>query len=292
MNTYIDGTSAIKIIPFETFTEVDDRVDDRPHNYKVGEKQEVFPFKELADIRAMRDHFRTKGELRNDLMFTVGINIGLRASDLLKLKWQNVMDADGIVADGITVKEKKTKKFRTFYLNNVCRITLLSFFETKIAENVAFIGAMRKKWLLSADVADAIIEKLQSKTLCGCYSASVLYNKALADGFVPPKGQKNKFYLFDYIFTSNKGEMLEVRSAEKILKTAAKDCGIKFNVGTHSMRKTFGYHQLKAHNDDATFLCELQEMFGHSSPQITLRYCGLGGEKICQYYNDIDLGIE
>lgn len=82
---------------------------------------------------------------------------------------------------------------------------------------------------------------------------------------------------------------MNVKSAGKILKTAAKAVGIKYNVGTHSMRKTFGYHQLKAHNNDAMFVCQLQEMFGHSSPQITLRYCGLETEKLQQYYNDINL---
>ena len=55
------------------------------------------------------------------------------------------------------------------------------------------------------------------------------------------------------------------------------------------MRKTFGYWQLKAHKDDALFLCHLQEMFNHSSPQITLRYCGLAEEEMEQYYIDVNL---
>ena len=94
----------------------------------------------------------------------------------------------------------------------------------------------------------------------------------------------------EYVFSSRKGDgHIEVRPAGLILKNAAKAVGIKYNVGTHSMRKTFGYWQLKAHKDDALFLCHLQEMFNHSSPQITLRYCGLAEEEMEQYYNDVNL---
>lgn len=284
-----DGNTALKIVPFYTTDDEEVKID-RPHNYKVGEKQEVYPFRDLADIRKMRESFQGNGEIRNDLMFVLGINIGLRASDLLKLKWENLMDVDGIIQDGITVKEKKTKKFRTFYLNSICREMLSGYFEAMVAENVKFVNSLKKKGLISATTADEILAGLSTRTLDGCRNASHLFS-GVVDGVELPKGQKYKFYHFDYVFVSSKtGERLEVRSADKILKTTSKRVGIKFNVGTHSLRKTFGYHQLKAHNDDATFLCELQEMFGHSSPQITLRYCGLGGEKICQYYNDINLG--
>ena len=60
-------------------------------------------------------------------------------------------------------------------------------------------------------------------------------------------------------------------------------------MGTHSFRKTFGYWQLKAHQNDAMFLCHLQEMFNHVTPKVTLRYCGLEDENMEQYYNDVCL---
>lgn len=207
-----------------------------PKNYKVGEKQEVYPFKKTEDLLAMKNYFQSHNYDRDLLMFVLGINIGLRASDLLKLKWEELLDGDGNITDGITVqmdgitvKEDKTDKFRTFYLNDSCKNAIQSYLENHTVS------------------------------------------------------------LSDFVFVSKKGGTIEVRSANKILKTAAKACGIKFNVGTHSMRKTFGYHQLKAHADDAMFLCQLQQMFGHSSPQITLRYCGLEGEQISEYYRDVNL---
>ena len=264
----------------------------KPHNYNVGEKQEVYPFKKVEDIASMRAYFSGRSEWRNELLFVLGINIGLRASDLLKLKWDQLMDEDGVIADGITVREKKTKKFRTFYLNSSARTAIKDFFLRMVERNIGFVCEMHRGGKMNLSDANEIVELLSGHTLQSAHEATAKYIDLVESGrFVAPKGNKGKYYTFEYLFSSGKvGASLEVRSAEKILKTAAKEIGIKFNVGTHSLRKTFGYHQLKTHNDNATFLCELQEMFGHSSPQITLRYCGLGGEKICQYYNDVNLG--
>lgn len=227
----INGTSALKnsdkVVQFRT-VETKPATGEKKGNYKVGEKQEVFPFRSAEDLNAMHSYFMEHNQERNNMLFIVGINVGLRAGDLLSLKWENVIDDNDIV-DGLTVREEKTDKYRTFYFNDSCKSVLLSYY--------------RK------------------------YSPS----------------------LSTYIFGSKKGGSLDVKSAGKIIKTAAKACGIKYNVGTHSLRKTFGYHQIKAHQSDAMFLCQLQEMFGHSSPQITLRYCGLETEKLKQYYNDINL---
>jgi integrase len=43
------------------------------------------------------------------------------------------------------------------------------------------------------------------------------------------------------------------------------------NLGTHTLRKTFGYHHYKEHNDIAL----LQNLFSHSTPDMTLRYIGV-----------------
>lgn len=56
-----------------------------------------------------------------------------------------------------------------------------------------------------------------------------------------------------------------------VLKKAADACGIPGRIGTHTMRKTFGYHYYKSTKD----IAGLQSLFGHSSPSITLRYIGI-----------------
>lgn len=83
--------------------------------------------------------------------------------------------------------------------------------------------------------------------------------------------------LHHYLFQSRKGknQPLTRQGAYAIIKTAAEDLGID-NVGTHTMRKTFGYHYYKKYKDVAT----LMEMFNHASPAITLRYIGIRQEQL------------
>ena len=63
--------------------------------------------------------------------------------------------------------------------------------------------------------------------------------------------------------------------AYKILREAAEHCGLD-NIGTHSMRKTCGYHYYKKTKDIAT----LQIWFNHSEPSTTLRYIGITAERV------------
>lgn len=56
-----------------------------------------------------------------------------------------------------------------------------------------------------------------------------------------------------------------------VLKKAAEACGVPGRIGTHTLRKTFGYHYYRETKDVAA----LQSLFNHSSPSITLRYIGI-----------------
>jgi integrase len=58
--------------------------------------------------------------------------------------------------------------------------------------------------------------------------------------------------------------------AYRILREAAEHVKVK-EVGTHTLRKTFGYHFYKQSKDVAM----LQRLFNHSSPSITLQYIGI-----------------
>ncbi len=64
-----------------------------------------------------------------------------------------------------------------------------------------------------------------------------------------------------------------------------KNVGLNINVGTHTMRKTFGYHHYKQFNDVAL----LQKILNHSSPSITLRYISIYQEEIDSSYNSFEL---
>lgn len=95
---------------------------------------------------------------------------------------------------------------------------------------------------------------------------------------------KNK-YSDEPLFTTIFGNRLERVAAYYIIKNACKKVGIEEKVGTHTMRKTFGYHHYKQNKDVAI----LQKIFNHSSPEITMRYIGIDQDQIDQSYENFIL---
>ena len=73
----------------------------------------VQPIRSKEKIEQMKKYLKSKS-LRDWALFTLGINSGLRISDLLKLNISDVVDANGKVRDRITVRERKTSKPKTF----------------------------------------------------------------------------------------------------------------------------------------------------------------------------------
>lgn len=75
----------------------------------------------------------------------------------------------------------------------------------------------------------------------------------------------------EYLFASSKRPQPITRvRAYQIINGAARKVGLS-EIGTHTLRKTFGYHFYQRTRDIAT----LQMIFNHSHPSITLRYIGI-----------------
>jgi integrase len=83
------------------------------------------------------------------------------------------------------------------------------------------------------------------------------------------------------------GRLITESGHLKALKKAAEACGITYNVGTHSARKTFGYITKMIHPNDPNAMQLLQAIFNHSDMRITNAYIGLTGEMKDQYHDDI-----
>jgi len=77
----------------------------------------------------------------------------------------------------------------------------------------------------------------------------------------------------DWLFFSQKGNKpLTVKAVHSMIKRWGKKAGIKSNLGTHSMRKTFGYHQRITYNTPIELITK---RYKHSSPAITMAYLGI-----------------
>lgn len=84
-----------------------------------------------------------------------------------------------------------------------------------------------------------------------------------------------------------KGNILSDSICLKTLKATAAAVGIEYNIGTHSLRKTFGMLTKKLHPCDGYVMPVLQKMFNHSNELITLKYIGIIQETEDRYLNDI-----
>lgn len=188
---------------------------------KTGKRKwhiDVRAIKDKEDIRNLITAMREKGfiGLRNALIFEIGISTGLRVSDILQLKSEEMQNATVV-----HVTEQKTKKHRNIYLRN-----------------------------LLADIMD--------------------YQQQRPDQseWFFPSSQKPTEHLKEGTFYQQ-------------LNIVADSIGLE-HVGTHTMRKTFGYQYYMATIADPKIatLPTLMTIFNHSSEQMTIRYIGLETEKI------------
>ncbi|NNU94690.1 site-specific integrase [Geobacillus sp. NFOSA3] len=183
----------------------------------MGKSQTVQPIRSKEKIEEIKKLLKKESE-RDYFLFVMGINCGLRISDMLKLK---VGDVRG--KQYIKIKEGKTDKFKRFRIN-------------------------------------AALQKEINN-----------YTEGMADE--------------DYLFPSRKGDKPITRvQAYRILNKVAKKVGLE-EIGTHTLRKTFGYHFYKKTHDVAM----LQEIFNHSSPSVTKRYIGISQDEIDQAIDDFSL---
>ena len=101
-----------------------------------------------------------------------------------------------------------------------------------------------------------------------------------------------------YIFLSRKGtnKPISRQQAYRIINNAAESLGlvernrkgiiISGEIGTHTLRKTFGYHSFQ----NGTSLELLMDLFNHSSKTQTLRYIGITEEQKKEVYLKSNLG--
>lgn len=80
----------------------------------------------------------------------------------------------------------------------------------------------------------------------------------------------------DWLFPSRKGSghITPTQAYRDLVK--AGEMIDRNDIGTHTMRKTFGYHHYRQNKDVAA----LQEIFNHAAPSITKRYIGIRQDEI------------
>lgn len=166
------------------------------------------PVRRLEDVGRMDDYLGRRSR-RDQMLWRVGTNTGLRISDTRLLRKRDVMGSH------LVVRQTKVKRMVRVPINRTLR-----------------------RWL------DAYCSRLEDN---------------------------------DYLFPSREGWNKPITRSRcyQVLRQAAEACGLE-RIGTHSMRKTFGWHLYQATGDIAL----LMELFGHEDQAQTLRYIGVTGADI------------
>lgn len=81
------------------------------------------------------------------------------------------------------------------------------------------------------------------------------------------------------------GSALVVPSVHRLVKSWCQEIGLQGNYGSHTLRKTFGYHAWKAGID----LPRLMVIFNHSNQKQTLDYLCIQAEEIREVYLKVEL---
>lgn len=93
---------------------------------------EVSPIRNKSQIEEMKVEL-LKSSYRNYLMFMFGLNTGLRISDIVALKVEDVKDRNHI-----TIKEKKTDKTKKFVMNKSLKTEVNKYIQNMNDEDYLF----------------------------------------------------------------------------------------------------------------------------------------------------------
>lgn len=102
----------------------------------------VEPIRDKNKIEEMKVYLKNHS-LRDWALFTLGINSGLRISDLLKLNVSDILDANGKIITRLSVREKKTGKAKMFPFN-VNALSALTEYISSIDSSQITLFASRK----------------------------------------------------------------------------------------------------------------------------------------------------
>jgi integrase len=85
------------------------------------------PIRSKQDIKRIANYYLSRGQTRNYVLIVLGVHSALRISDLLRLRWEDVLEPSGGMKPHITVTEHKTGKLKTIALNKAALRALQTF---------------------------------------------------------------------------------------------------------------------------------------------------------------------
>ncbi len=209
------------------------------------------PIKDIEDINRITQYLIEQERWRDNMLFIVGINLGLRVSDLLRLRFSHMINDNFTFKDRFPLLEKKTRNTR------------------KVKKN--------RYLTINNAVVEAVTLYLEHTP--GVKLSDYMFRSESTGGNYKEDNQENR-----------ESRPLSRSSVDRMLKGIAKDLDLNCRVSTHTLRKTFAYHQMVMSGNSSRKLLVLQKMFGHSSAAQTLDYIGITRDEIEDAYRNLNLG--
>lgn len=224
---------------------------DKDVSYKIASEHTSEPIKNIEDINRITQYLVDSQRWRDNMLFIVGINFGLRVSDLISLRFSHLINDNLTFKDKFPIVEKKTRNTRKVMKNRYLTI------------NMAVIEAVT----------------LYLEHTPGVKLSDYMFRSESSGGNYSEDNQNDK-----------ENRPLSRSSVDRILKGIAKELNLNCKVSTHTLRKTFAYHQMVMSGNSQRKLLVLQKMFNHSSAAQTLDYIGITSEEIDEAYRALNLG--
>lgn len=122
------------------------------------------PVRDIVELKKIKKYYReVKPNKRNFLLIICGLNTALRISDILKLRWKDVYNENLLsFKSHIDVKEQKTGKKTTVFINNNLKEALASFLKDIIAKKGKLCNVMEQFIFIGQKSTDKPISRIQA----------------------------------------------------------------------------------------------------------------------------------
>ena len=149
-----------------------------------SEDRWVHPIRDKEDIKRILGYLHEQSgnttrtdtmmaAYRNELLFAIGINVGLRVSDLITLKWENIFEDDmKTFRDASNKTEKKTGKSKDICPNRCMQKYIMEYLSNTSVEpkkgQYVFIGSRKDSDGNFKSITDATVEKMMKDIQENC----------------------------------------------------------------------------------------------------------------------------
>ena len=276
----------------------------------IRTKEEVDNVKDFLSRRIMcaQNSTQKKVAARNQLLFAIGIDTGLRVSDLERMTWGLIFNARGeFYSDKNTQNhfERKTEKMKKIYLTDRIKKAVKEYIELvdpdTSKDEYIFLSQHKRYELFNVGADNIVIDDETIDINTEFYVENEYENKKKDmvraklkhRGLTKEQLDVKKAYL-DQMKIPYSVRRFHITEAgiDKMIKMIVNACDLKGNYACRSLRKTYAYkmynHALSCGMNELMALEKVREFLNHKNPMDTMRYLGIKQQEDFDFMNSCE----